>query len=130
MSPAVTEGLIITHGSLGQELVNSSRKITGVRDGIKVMSNLGLSNQELARQIVAELNSQTDSRCVIFTDMPAGSCYIAAMCAVHEVPGHVIVTGVNLPILLDFLTKRESLGFEELIEHLLATGEESLKLAP
>ncbi|MFC2076243.1 PTS sugar transporter subunit IIA [candidate division KSB1 bacterium] len=130
MSAPPVNGIIVTHGSLGQELVNSSRKITGVRDGVRVLSNLGFSNQELAREIVAELKGQGEGRCVIFTDMPAGSCYIAAMYAVHEVPGHVIVAGVNLPILLDFLTKRRTLAFEELVGQLMATGKRSLKKAP
>ena len=130
MTAPHTNAVIVTHGRLGQELVNSSRKITGVMDGVKALSNTGLSNQELARKIVAELQASGDGRCIIFTDMPAGSCYIAAMYAVREVTGHAIVTGINLPMLLDFLTKRDSVDFEELVEHLLDTGDKSHKRAP
>ena len=44
---------------------------------------------------------------VIFTDLPAGSCNTAALRAVHDMPGAVLVTGANLPALLDFALHAE-----------------------
>ncbi|HXQ78520.1 MAG TPA: hypothetical protein VN797_09935, partial [Gemmatimonadaceae bacterium] len=40
---------------------------------------------------------------VIFTDLPAGSATIAARRLVKETPGLVLVSGVNLATLLDFV---------------------------
>ena len=39
---------------------------------------------------------------VIFTDLPAGSCTMAVRRLVRSRPGVVLVTGINLPLLLDF----------------------------
>jgi PTS system N-acetylgalactosamine-specific IIA component len=38
---------------------------------------------------------------VIFTDLPAGSCSLAARRLQRRRPGLLLVTGVNLPLLLD-----------------------------
>lgn len=40
---------------------------------------------------------------VVFTDLPAGSCTIAARRVAREVPGLAVVCGVNLPLLLSFV---------------------------
>ena len=37
---------------------------------------------------------------MIFTDLPAGSCTIAARRVARDTPGLVVVTGVNLSVLL------------------------------
>jgi PTS system N-acetylgalactosamine-specific IIA component len=40
---------------------------------------------------------------VIFTDLHAGSCTMAARRVLRDVPGAVLVAGANLPMLLDFV---------------------------
>ena len=39
----------------------------------------------------------------IFTDLPAGSCTMAARRLLREMPGVLLVSGANLPMLLDFV---------------------------
>ena len=50
------------------------------------------------RQAVASSGAQ-----VVFTDLPAGSCTIAARRIAHEQPGLAVVCGANLPMLLTFV---------------------------
>ena len=45
---------------------------------------------------------------VIFTDLPAGSCTMAARRLQRERPAVVLVTGTNLATLLDFVFQRTS----------------------
>jgi len=40
---------------------------------------------------------------VVFTDLPAGSCTIAARRIARETPGLAVVCGANLPMLLSFV---------------------------
>jgi mannose/fructose-specific phosphotransferase system component IIA len=40
----------------------------------------------------------------------------------------VVVSGLNLPILLDYLHNRESYGVRELAERLLKKGQDSIRL--
>jgi PTS system N-acetylgalactosamine-specific IIA component len=43
---------------------------------------------------------------VIFTDLQAGSCTMAARRVQREMPGVILVAGANLPMLLDFVLSR------------------------
>ena len=45
---------------------------------------------------------------VVFTDLPAGSCTIAARRLTRDRPALVVVTGTNLPMLLDYALKPRS----------------------
>jgi PTS system N-acetylgalactosamine-specific IIA component len=64
------------------------------------MSNAGLGAAEIADEMRARLDATGVG--VIFTDLPAGSCTIAARRILRERPELVLVTGANLATLLDF----------------------------
>ena len=65
------------------------------------MSNTGLSGAELEQQLRA-LVEETGAK-VVFTDLPAGSCNIAAFRLLRD-RDVIVVSGVNLPTLLHFVT--------------------------
>jgi mannose/fructose-specific phosphotransferase system component IIA len=64
----------------------------------------------------------------VFVDYFGGSCCTNSMRAVHVMKGVKVISGVNLPMLLDFATKRDLLEFQEMVDHLLRRGRESVKL--
>ena len=69
-------------------------------EGLVAVSNTECSREQIEAKV--EVAAGTGPA-VLFVDMPCGSCFFAAM---HFARGrdHVrVVTGVNLPMLLDFV---------------------------
>ena len=93
--------LIAAHGELAEGLVSAVAQITGRGDEFVAVSNRGLSAADVEATI-RELVGRHPIE-VIFTDLPAGSCAMAARRLQRERPEMLVVTGTNLATLLDFL---------------------------
>ena len=65
---------------------------------------------------------------LVLTDLWGGSCHICGASAARGRGEVVVVSGLNLPILLDYLHNRDALGANELAERLLRKGQESIRL--
>ncbi len=108
-------GVVVAHGGLAEGLVDAVRQIAGVTpEELVGVPNRGLGCEDLCARTRDAL---APARNVIFTDLPSGSCHLAAMIVVRELPEIPVVTGVNLPMLLDFVFNR-GLGFDELVPRL------------
>jgi PTS system N-acetylgalactosamine-specific IIA component len=70
------------------------------------LSMKGLTPEDIETAIREEL-ARTGAR-VIFTDLPAGSATLAARRLVRGDPGLMLVSGVNLATLLDFVFNNEA----------------------
>jgi len=97
--------IVLGHGTLADGLVSAVDRISGEGARLLPMSNDGLSGHDLVARLRKAME-ESGAR-VVFTDLPAGSCNTAALRAVHEVPGAVLVMGVNLPALLHFAMHAE-----------------------
>ena len=120
-------GVLLAHGTMARGMVDAARKISGVgEDALMPLSNEGKSPGLLEEELNALLSNRP---ALIFTDLSGGSCALAAQVCCRREGGRVVVFGVNLPILLDFLFHRH-LPLEELVPRLLAKGRESLRSVP
>ncbi|MHB1094884.1 MAG: PTS sugar transporter subunit IIA domain-containing protein [Gemmatimonadaceae bacterium] len=95
--------IVAAHGDLAEGLVSAVARVAGVAAATRLMpfSNATLGGTELVdalRHAVASSGAQ-----VVFTDLPAGSCTIAARRIARELPGLAVVCGTNLPMLLSFV---------------------------
>jgi PTS system N-acetylgalactosamine-specific IIA component len=82
-------------------MISAVHQITGRSDVF-----VGFTNRDLSAQGVEELmRGQLESvgAEVIFTDLPAGSCTMAARRLQRDRPDLTVVTGANLATLLDFV---------------------------
>jgi len=115
--------LLVTHAALGSELIRTVEAILGAQSDVLVLSNDGYSSDALSRAIEERVRAVPGERpVVLFTDLAAGSCGIASRRADH---GHRLVrkvTGVNLPMLLEFFHYRDTLPLDELLPRLEAKG--------
>ena len=112
-------GVVVAHENLAEGLVGAVRQIAGASpEALTAVSNSGLGRDALCAAI---REAFTGKRRIIFTDLPAGSCHLAAMLVAREEPDVAVVTGVNLPMLLDFVFKR-GLDLNQLVPRLEDKG--------
>jgi mannose/fructose-specific phosphotransferase system component IIA len=108
---------------MAKGLVDAVRKISGQGDeALAALSNEGRSPTAL-REALEELLG--DGPAVVFTDLQAGSCALAAVASSTR-PDTVVVCGANLPMLLDFVFHRE-MPLEALSERLVEKGQEGIR---
>jgi mannose/fructose-specific phosphotransferase system component IIA len=112
---------------MAQGLADAVKRISGVDDSVVIpLSNDGKSPQALQEDLDRVLGG---GPAIVFTDLPSGSCALAARLCSQSHPHQAIVTGVNLPILLEFVFNRQ-LPLRELVPRLLAKGVGSVTSAP
>ena len=99
--PANPRAIVVGHGDFAGGLVSAVGQICGMADKLVVLSMMGMTPEDIESAIRQQL-SRTGAR-VIFTDLPAGSATLAARRIVRDEPGLVLVSGVNLATLLDFV---------------------------
>jgi PTS system N-acetylgalactosamine-specific IIA component len=93
--------IVAGHGDFAAGLVTAVEQITGRGWQFIPVAVHQLSVQdieELIRQRMLDATVQ-----VIFTDLAAGSCTMAARRILRGMPEAVLVAGANLPMLLDFV---------------------------
>jgi len=93
--------IVVGHGEFAGGLVSAVGQICGMADKLVVLSMMGMTPEDIESTIRQHID-RTGAR-VIFTDLPAGSATIAARRIVRDDPGIVLVSGVNLATLLDFV---------------------------
>ena len=99
--PANPRAIVVGHGDFAGGLVSAVGQICGMADKLVVLSMMGMTPGDIESAIREQL-ARTGAR-VIFTDLPAGSATIAARRIVKDEAGLVLVSGVNLATLLDFV---------------------------
>jgi len=123
-----TVGIVVTHGTLADELVRTVELIVGKQEDLHAISGSDLCDDEVIGRIREIVAGRGEARVIVFVDYFGGSCCINCVRAVEGEPGIKVISGVNLPILLTFATKRGTLPFEEMVDHIIRRGRESVKV--
>src|SRR5262245_36431247 len=98
MSNTSVRGVVLAHGSMAAGLVDAVRQITGLDEAALVpLSNRGLSPEAIAAEVRARAQGPT----IVFTDLQSGSCGFAVRRHCLDIPDLVVISGVNLPMLLE-----------------------------
>lgn len=115
--------LLVTHGALGRELLGTVERILGAQDQAVVVSNEGLSADGLTRALGDAIEGLAPEQAVvIFSDLAAGSCGLAARRASADGRPVRRITGVNLPMLLEFFHYRDTVPLDDLLPRMEAKG--------
>jgi mannose/fructose-specific phosphotransferase system component IIA len=127
MSNDGVRGIILAHGDMAQGMIDAVRHIAGAgSEALTPLSNRGLGPDALTEEITRLAGSQPT---IVFTDLQSGSCGFAARRCVHGDTQLAVVSGVNLPILLEFVMRR-ALPIEQLVPLLLTKGRAAVCCSP
>ena len=110
--------MVVAHGDLASALVGAVEGISDVRDALTPVSNVGLTPDELARRVAGAAG---DGPALVFVDMASGSCAFAGRRIARDAEGVAVISGVNLPMLLDFVFHRE-MDLRALAERVVEKG--------
>jgi PTS system N-acetylgalactosamine-specific IIA component len=117
--------VVAGHGDYATGIISAVQQITGRGDMLVAISGAGRSAVEIEDLIRTTLVERSIR--VIFTDLQAGSCSMAARRLMRGVDDAVIVCGANLPALLDFVMA-EGLSPQEAAARALERGRGSMML--
>ncbi|BCS53471.1 PTS sugar transporter subunit IIA [Geobacter sp. SVR] len=118
--------VLVTHEGLAGALLKSAEMIVGP---IECCEQVEVAPQERAEgimgRVVAAVEKASADGAIIMTDLFGGTPSNMAMSFLKD--GQVeVLTGVNLPMVIDFCSKRERMGVGELATELQKCGREGI----
>jgi len=120
-------GILVTHASLGAELLHTAETILGPQTEIDVISNSRSSSENLLSRIGKLLETDPDRPAFLFVDLFGGSCGYTCQEIRRRYPNTVVFFGVNLPMFLEFLHHRHRVTLGELKERLIQKGRDGIQ---
>jgi len=105
LTTGTRRALVAGHADFAAGLVSAVDLITGRGDVLVPIQVKGLCGEDI-QQLLRESMLANGVR-VIFTDLQAGSCTMAARRVLRELGEGTLVAGANLPMLLDFALSSE-----------------------
>ncbi len=97
-------GVVFAHADVAAAFVSAVRAIAGDDHGLEPVSNDGCDRVALTRRLDDAVAGRP---ALVFADLPGGSCAFSAAAYARGHPHVRVVTGVNLPMLLDFAFHRD-----------------------
>jgi N-acetylgalactosamine PTS system EIIA component len=111
--------IVAGHGDFASGLVSAVDVITGRGGQLIPVAVPGLCAEDIEK-LIRERMSESGVK-VIFTDLQAGSCTMAARKILRGADDAVLIAGVNLPTLLDFVFA-EHMGVIDAARHSAERG--------
>jgi mannose/fructose-specific phosphotransferase system component IIA len=126
-SDTKVRGIVVGHGDMPRGLVDAVKRIAGdAATGLSAVSNDGKGPDVLRSAVDAAAGP---GPAIVFVDIQSGSCGLAAAYACRGCVGRVVISGVNLPMLLDFVFHRD-LEVEALVARLVDGGRAAIRAVP
>jgi mannose/fructose-specific phosphotransferase system component IIA len=119
------KALVIGHGEFADSVVRTAETIVGKQEEVQVVTNTGLSCETLGKKI-KELVGQDVDNTIIFLDLPGGSCTISCYTILKDFPRLLIISGVNLPMLIEFFMLRDKCSARDLVPILIEKGKDNI----
>lgn len=122
-------GMILCgHGNFASGMYSAIKLIAGEQEDFATVDfSAGMSSEELKEQLLVQIaKTENGNGVVIFTDIPGGTPFNQAVLLSTENESVKIVSGTNLPLLLESSFKRD-LSLAEFVSQALKSGTEGLK---
>jgi len=118
-------GVVYTHADLGIAFCRTVETMLGPQADLQGISNEGLSGKSVQLKLEETMTSG-EGESIIFTALFGGSCWQAAEKFSRERGEVRHITGVNLPMLVCFVNKRETVSLDELTDLLGEYGRKGI----
>jgi mannose/fructose-specific phosphotransferase system component IIA len=116
-------GIVICHKSMAASLVQTVKGILGYHDDLVPFTNEKITTEEAVFQLQQIIKEKGDPpEVILMADMRGGNCWAIASLISRNKSGYHVISGVNLPMVLSFLTKKDQLTAEELAETIEKDG--------
>ena len=123
-------GIIVSHGKLGEELLNALTIILGEAPNIEAISIGWYDDIEESKRKINHSLKRVDQKSgvVIFTDMFGGTP--SNLSITFQKDGQIeIITGVNLPMLIKFVSLQRSNALKDMAKKVVEQGKKNIHLA-
>jgi PTS system mannose-specific IIA component len=123
-------GIIVSHGKLAEELLNALTIILGEVVNMEAISIGWYDDVEESKKRINLSLKRVDQKngVVIFTDMFGGTPSNLSLSFLSD--NHVeIITGVNLPMLIKFVSLQRSHNLKEVAKKVVEQGKKNIHLA-
>jgi PTS system mannose-specific IIA component len=123
-------GVIVSHGKLGEELLNALTIILGEALNIEAISIGWYDDVEDSRKKINQSLKRVDQKSgvVIFTDMFGGTPSNLSF-SFQKDDQVEIITGVNLPMLIKFVSLQRSNNLKAVARKVIEQGKKNIHLA-
>jgi mannose/fructose/sorbose-specific phosphotransferase system IIA component len=121
----MVNAIIIGHGDFAQAMLRTAEAIVGEQENVEVVSNRGFSCEQLSREIEQRCRN-CERETIIFLDLPGGSCTISCYTLLKTHHDMNIISGVNLPLLIEFFMLRNKYSAGELMPLLVKKGKDNI----
>ncbi|WP_442801476.1 PTS mannose transporter subunit IIAB [Serratia rubidaea] len=122
--------IIGTHGSAAEQLLKTAEMLLGEQDNVAFIDFVPGENAEtLIEKYQEKIRGLDTSGGLLFlVDTWGGSPFNAASRVAVDQPNYEVVTGVNIPMLVEtFMARDDDPGFDELVAIAVETGREGVK---
>ena len=114
--------IICTHGNSAPELLKSAEMICGKQENCQTVSFKEGESLEQLKSEISEKISQLKGTVFCLTDLKGGTPFNTLVSLLKSNPVMEIITGVNIPMLLELFINRSQLEKEELLSGITEAG--------
>ena len=114
--------IICTHGNSAPELLKSAEMICGKQENCQTVSFTEGESLEQLKSEISEKISQLKGTVFCLTDLKGGTPFNTLVSLLKSNPEMEIITGVNIPMLLELFINRSQLKKEELLSGITEAG--------
>jgi PTS system mannose-specific IIA component len=123
-------GVIVSHGKLAEEILNALTIIIGEAVNIEAISIGWYDDVEESKKKINKSLKSVDQKngVVIFTDMFGGTASNLSFSFLKNDQVEII-TGVNLPMLIKFVSLQRSNNLKEVVKKVVEQGKKNIHIA-
>jgi mannose/fructose/sorbose-specific phosphotransferase system IIA component len=120
--------LVVTHGRLSESLIETANMFASESEGVEyVCFTEGQGVEDLKESVVSKLKEmESYEKILSFVDIPGGSPARVMSEQLIENPKLELITGVNLPLLVEAILTRNLMEMDELVKNLVDASRNSI----